>query len=44
VVERLLEHLVPLRDRAWLVIDDLHEQAQLAARVECTSGARPERS
>jgi LuxR family maltose regulon positive regulatory protein len=25
VVERLLEDLAPLRDRVWLVIDDLHE-------------------
>jgi LuxR family transcriptional regulator, maltose regulon positive regulatory protein len=32
IVERLLEDLVPLMDRVWLVIDDLHELGSDQAR------------
>ena len=32
IVERLLKDLAPLRDRLWLVIDDLHELRSREAR------------
>ena len=32
ITERLLEDLAPLRDRVWLVIDDVHELGSAEAR------------
>jgi LuxR family transcriptional regulator, maltose regulon positive regulatory protein len=34
IVERLLKDLAPLRDQAWLVIDDLHELSSAQARQQ----------